>query len=549
LGVDHLLLKWEVDILELGIYGMAAHTLIVCNPLCFLLAKLSNTSIKTLKSALTDFYNDKELTEAKQLLLADLDRITETNTELKPPRVPARREGHDKLLHEVDDIILLLTFIDEQKLTNCLPSYVSDNPDHMPSVRLYEGDLKIILEYISRMNNRMCAIDSTLTSVRHDVHALQHNSAARLPASVSHQSTPLRPVNHSDVFSHAQSTSLGSSAVQGSCAMSSSVLSTLPNATTVTTFSATTESISAETANKTTVSANPSSKTWASRVENSNRFTIIETDDTHSLNGSQSRYHSGSESAFIEVDSARLRRKRRRQRSVQQKVSQPVDAADPGTHQMSAQISTQKSVPPKHTSLVIGKSTQVNSNIAAARALVKKAVFYVDNVDPSVTVSDMVDFVTSLSVKVITCFETKPRKRRSAVYSSERQCKAFRLCINNDHRQRFLDAENWPEYIAISDWFFKTHGEQTARNELSGNQEKVRPSNFSATDAATYSAIATTTHGAISEAVTSAASAAAELIDNTKTIVNDNTDNVAMQTDMNLSCNSLSDTIIYNAVT
>jgi hypothetical protein len=81
--------------------------------------------------------------------------------------------------------------------------------------------------------------------------------------------------------------------------------------------------------------------------------------------------------------------------------------------------------------------------------MLKKAVFYVDNVDSSVSANDLVEFVTSLSVNVISCFVAKPRRRRT----NNDDCKAFRLCVSDDSGPRLLDADSWPAFVSISDCF------------------------------------------------------------------------------------------------
>lgn len=106
-------------------------------------------------------------------------------------------------------------------------------------------------------------------------------------------------------------------------------------------------------------------------------------------------------------------------------------------------------------------------SIAVAKLLIQKAVYYIDNVDSSV----MREFVTGLSVQVLSLFETKPRrhsKRQSS--SSLDNGKAFRLCINKDHRDRLLDDSRWPAFISISEWFFKPADGQTTANTNSGVQ-------------------------------------------------------------------------------
>jgi hypothetical protein len=52
----------------------------------------------------------------------------------------------------------LLTYLDEHKLLHCLPRYVSDGHDNMPSTRLNKGDLKILMSYLAKMDDRLIAI-------------------------------------------------------------------------------------------------------------------------------------------------------------------------------------------------------------------------------------------------------------------------------------------------------------------------------------------------------------------------------------------------------
>ena len=56
-----------------------------------------------------------------------------------------------------------------------------------------------------------------------------------------------------------------------------------------------------------------------------------------------------------------------------------------------------------------------------------------------------------MKVNVISCFEVKPRRYRTHTTDS----KAFRLCINDEDKQRMLDASMWPDSIVMSEWFFK----------------------------------------------------------------------------------------------
>ena len=65
--------------------------------------------------------------------------------------------------------------------------------------------------------------------------------------------------------------------------------------------------------------------------------------------------------------------------------------------------------------LLVGKISTSGKNISAAKRLVKKTVLCVDNVKNTCSVNDMIAFIKSLSVNVLTCFEVKPRRRANEI--------------------------------------------------------------------------------------------------------------------------------------
>lgn len=67
-------------------------------------------------------------------------------TSVKFPHVPQRRDGDNRVGREVEDLMLLFSHIDEHKLLDMLPIYVSAGPDCMPSIRLVEGDYEYCSE-------------------------------------------------------------------------------------------------------------------------------------------------------------------------------------------------------------------------------------------------------------------------------------------------------------------------------------------------------------------------------------------------------------------
>jgi len=95
-----------------------------------------------------DFYDVEELNAAKQQLLMDASNM---NLDISLPHIPGRRDGDLKAVRIVDDIFTLLTFLDENLKLNLLPCYVTDNPDAVPSCRLYDGDLSVLMKIMQKM--------------------------------------------------------------------------------------------------------------------------------------------------------------------------------------------------------------------------------------------------------------------------------------------------------------------------------------------------------------------------------------------------------------
>ena len=106
---------------------------------------------------------------------------------------------------------------------------------------------------------------------------------------------------------------------------------------------------------------------------------------------------------------------------------------------------------------------------AAPRQTINSAVYHIDNIGPSHTVKDVRKFVSSLSVRVLSCFEVKPRKRR-VDYMPDR--KAFRLCILREDHDKLFDENKWPMHVTISDWFFKPRDSETEnRNRIDSQSD------------------------------------------------------------------------------
>ena len=131
---------------------MAAESVVLQSCLCFLVKRYGKLAVKPLKSMVLDFYGVDELYAAKQQLMSD---ITGMNLDIDLPHIPERRDGDSKAVRIVDDLFTMFTFLDESLNLSNLPSYVTDSPDAMPSSRLYEGDLSVLMKVIERMEKEI----------------------------------------------------------------------------------------------------------------------------------------------------------------------------------------------------------------------------------------------------------------------------------------------------------------------------------------------------------------------------------------------------------
>ena len=135
---------------------MADRQVVVDNVLCFLISRFSKYGInnKQLKSAILDFYTFDDLYLAKQHLLSAVEQW-KADINLPVPHIAVRREGEQRNVKSLDDIITIITCLDENLKLDCLPKYVAESPDVMPSMRIYDNDLLPLTSAIDNLMGRM----------------------------------------------------------------------------------------------------------------------------------------------------------------------------------------------------------------------------------------------------------------------------------------------------------------------------------------------------------------------------------------------------------
>lgn len=403
---------------------MAASSLVLCSPLCFLLSKYRRSAAKHLKSAISDFYSVEDLDSAKRTLLHDVDSIRH---EINLQHIPERREGQNRADRIVDDIFVILSCLDENLKLDCLPRYVSDNPDMMPSIRLYEGDMVVLMKSFEKMENRMTEFGSKLAAIASEVQSLQVQSTVnRLATAVVPESRGQRQ--------HQQTLATRSAVVSHTKEVPPGIPSVPYN----------------RVSDQLTVAADKTVTDWATMVAaatsspaphfTTNRFACLGTTDDEQSDSQP----------FTEVQSRRVKRRRNNSSPQQQQQQQQ-------SQQQQSQSRGRRSA-----RLLTGKNVVDNRGLGAAKKLVKKAVFCIDNVEPSYDVDDVKNFVSSLSVTVLSCFKAEPRRRRNEIGRIVDR-KAFRLCIDDADRSLLLDDTKWPDSVTISEWYFIAPDERRQR--------------------------------------------------------------------------------------
>ena len=431
---------------------------IVNNVLCFLSNKLRNSPDKLIRSIILDYYDVTTLSQAKYQLKTDIEKLDLPPTTIIPP-VPDRREGDHRAVRLLDDILTLIKFLDNNLLLSKLPTYVTDNPDNIPSMRIFEGDLGTIGTMLGKLNERMshyemkmsvmCSELSSLSSLQLNLHKLVQSILDRSvcttpgvchiqPAPLgrpgaqalqeqAQAQTPVKSVHTAQLpGDHAPATR---NSVRGAHITSqTSQASTLSLAPTLSQANVNIGSIHENITSMRTTGWATSSST---PVTQHNMFAPLPS--------------AGSESdePFTEVVSSRTRRARRRRDSSDNQRATITNSV----------ISTRR----PGSRILMGSGSQLHSysnNITAAKSLRKsKTVLYVDNLSKDCTVDNLLTFVKGLSVDVISCFNVVPRHRRGTNPDKERS--AFRLCVAKDDLNRVLDPSVWPDSVTISEWVHK----------------------------------------------------------------------------------------------
>jgi len=152
-------------VLEEGEAGGGGRPLFLSPPLCFVFSKIGRIPTDDLKDIMAGFYNAEQILSARDTLQA---AVASKKIEGGPTFRGHRMSSGTALLRDnknLDDLLVLTTFLDERGLINLLPRYVADNPDTLPSSRLCEGELLALLKKMNTIEEYCMGLQAQLATV------------------------------------------------------------------------------------------------------------------------------------------------------------------------------------------------------------------------------------------------------------------------------------------------------------------------------------------------------------------------------------------------
>jgi len=144
--------------------------------------KFARLECKQLKSTVCDFYTVEDISLAKEKLSSAIDELQIYKF---PKMVMRRKDSINRSTTKVYDIFLALNFLDEARVLHNLPTFVSDDPDNMPSVKLTDGDMAAVMLELSILEEAVSAVKHV--DDQNVVNSLQINRTNNQPTIIRRQ--------------------------------------------------------------------------------------------------------------------------------------------------------------------------------------------------------------------------------------------------------------------------------------------------------------------------------------------------------------------------
>jgi hypothetical protein len=386
--------------------------------LCYMTGNFGKVSANQLKSAVVKFYKDDEIVEAKETLIACVDKVADKLL----PRFP-KRKGEQKNKLSVDDLYDIFTLIDENKLTDTLPLFAAVNLSRLPLFKIEDVDVFTLATKMDLMETRLSSLDSSTLSVVSLAAKLDAIDAKILPV--------LELVNKLNSARSFPPTTIADT-MQGSVTGESvGAIQSFPSSRFLQNSSV--SNFQGNSATASDASVVRSAELLNTTVNNSVAHANIT--ESRNLPNSWADIASGvsaqNENTFTVVENRRA----------------PARQATQVSGNMQSAIKNTK------RKQVIGTMEPArDSTIKSGIKIVKKAVVHVDNMCADCSPEDLCTFLTTNNIPVLSCFTAKSWLRNS----ERNQVSAFRVCVEAVLRDKLESPNMWPEGVLIRDWIFKS---------------------------------------------------------------------------------------------
>ena len=80
------------------------------------------------------------------------------------PTIARRRNSDNSYQRECDDMVDIITFLDERNVLSIFPRYAFDCSDHFPSAHLDDGDMCLLLRKLDNMQEELMENSKTCST-------------------------------------------------------------------------------------------------------------------------------------------------------------------------------------------------------------------------------------------------------------------------------------------------------------------------------------------------------------------------------------------------
>lgn len=383
----------EQDVVHVADVGVV----VIDEVLFFFKSAFMKGTVDMLKTLALSFYSADQLSMAKSKLQTTAKSIgTEGLGRIK------KRTGPNKAKSEVDDLILILQLIDEQKLDNRMPTYVAANIDHLPTTPVDGLDMVILAKKLQTMEQRLNGKYDELTTRLSSIEASQSVPRSESDSTVTNENYKLLESRVAALEMN-QAASVRSVMSDGGFAVLESRVAALEE---------------------------------GRPVVQSPAGTHGDGEIDAVIGVGPGDYQSVTDNVTAQVDS--LSGEQRPLLSFAGQLRQDASTA--------AKKDWFKNMKSSRTNIVGRANSAALKSAKVIKA--RKLVFQVDNIDCSHSVDDVVRFLHKIGVDVHTCFLVKSWMKGD--------CLAMRVCIFASDRDKFMNANRWPAGVVIRPWKFKT---------------------------------------------------------------------------------------------